>query len=380
MLATGTIIFLVTIAPMTLFIQTKSSKTPPKYFKDFSPAKNLCPSAQGLFEDKIADLLAAIGANIDFHQRGGNLRSIADYLNRHQQSTLDSLGIMFTPRGKNNPIKDTIQHLRQFYLNNEIKRGGYGQPLPGMLTSIDSNQMVEQALFEKRWINVIEPPSRERHIVGVGHIGPECSRNISFSRATYEEKSMCLNFKESYQDSDEYRSSSCDIFSIGSNDQWGFENEIHQKLPGCTTHTFDCTIKSNSPRNKPDSLGYKFYPYCIGSEDATLPYLPYHKLVAATLVQTAPKLLKMDIEGFEYNVLETVLSGDPTFWPEQIMMEVHWATRMVKLPWMTRTRTAGEIAMFFGMLFNHGGYIVANSRVFDGCEPCMEVLLVKVLC
>lgn len=112
-----------------------------------------------------------------------------------------------------------------------------------------------------------------------------------------------------------------------------------------------------------------------------MPYLPYHKLVAATLVlQTAPKLLKMDIEGFEYNVLETVLSGDPTFWPEQIMMEVHWATRMVKLPWMTRTRTAGEIAMFFGMLFNHGGYIVANSRVFDGCEPCMEVLLVKVLC
>lgn len=218
MLATGTIIFLVTIAPMT-FIQTKSSKTPPKYFKDFSPAKNLCPSAHGLFEDKIADLLAAIGANIDFHQRGGNLRSIADYLNRHQQSTLDSLGIMFTPHGKNNPIKDTIQHLRQFYLNNEIKRGGYGQPLPGMLTSIDSNQMVEQALFEKRWINVMEPPSRERHIVGVGHIGPECSRNISFSRATYEEKSMCLNFKESYQDSDEYRNSSCDIFSIGSNNQ-----------------------------------------------------------------------------------------------------------------------------------------------------------------
>ena len=25
----------------------------------------------------------------------------------------------------------------------------------------------------------------------------------------------------------------CNIFSIGSNDQWGFENEVVQKLPNC---------------------------------------------------------------------------------------------------------------------------------------------------
>eukprot|EP00986_Skeletonema_menzelii_P019583 scaffold28514_cov331-Skeletonema_menzelii.AAC.1 len=63
----------------------------------------------------------------------------------------------------------------------------------------------------------------------------------------------------------------------------------------------------------------------------------------------------MDIEGFEYSViLNSILSSDPLMWPEQIMMEVHWATRMVDVPWMPRTRSASELALFFGVLFNRG--------------------------
>lgn len=64
----------------------------------------------------------------------------------------------------------------------------------------------------------------------------------------------------------------------------------------------------------------------------------------------------MDAEGFEYEVLDSILSSDPSLWPEQIMMEVHWVSRMVDLRWMTRTRTAAELTLFFGGLFNHGGY------------------------
>lgn len=60
-------------------------------------------------------------------------------------------------------------------------------------------------------------------------------------------------------------------------------------------------------------------------------------------------------------------------------MEVHWATRMVDVPWMPRTRTAAEISLFFGSLFNRGGYIVSESN-FLGCEPCDEVLLVRAMC
>ena len=163
-----------------------------------------------------------------------------------------------------------------------------------------------------------------------------------------------------------------------------------QKLSGCVTHTFDCTLKDNSPSHKPQSDDVTFYPYCIGSNpNAQPPYLTYERIWDAIKVHATkrtkkspppPTLLKMDIEGFEYDVIQSILSSDSSIWPEQIMMEVHWATRMVDLPWMPRTRTAAEIALFFGGLFNFGGYIVVHSRTFTGCEPCMEVLLVRAVC
>ena len=62
------------------------------------------------------------------------------------------------------------------------------------------------------------------------------------------------------------------------------------------------------------------------------------------------------------------------------MMEVHWGTRMVDLEWMPRTRTAAELSLFFGVLFNRGGYILQRTKSFKGCETCLEVLLVRAVC
>ena len=70
----------------------------------------------------------------------------------------------------------------------------------------------------------------------------------------------------------------------------------------------------------------------------------------------------------------------PDIWPEQIMIEVHWATRMVEVPSMLRTRQALEISLLFGQLFTHGGYLPVKSKYFDPhCSTCLEVLLVRVL-
>ena len=102
---------------------------------------------------------------------------------------------------------------------------------------------------------------------------------------------------------------------------------------------------------------------------------------AGTKKSTIITVLKMDIEGFEFDVIHNMLSSsDSSIWPEQIMLEVHWATRMVGVKWMPRTLTAGEISLFFGGLFNHGGYMVVHATKIDGCQPCLEVLLVRVLC
>jgi FkbM family methyltransferase len=178
--------------------------------------------------------------------------------------------------------------------------------------------------------------------------------------------------------------------------------EVTQQLPGCVTHTFDCTLSDNTPKKKPMNDDVNFYPYCIGSSENQGPtLLPYDKLWDAVMTRqndnkntvsesrtkqqsaiiSPPKLLKMDIEGYEFDVLHNLLSSsDSSIWPEQIMLEVHWATRMVGLQWMPRTLTAGEISLFFGGLFNFGGYMVVDAKKINGCDPCLEVLLVRVLC
>lgn len=278
----------------------------------------VCPSAEILFSNDTDKLSFAIENNVNFHQRGGNLRSIEKYLNGHEQNALKMLGIQFTPNGQHQPSDKAIEFLQNYYEKNTIKRGGYGQPLPGKYTTKHGQNSILQALFEDRWINVIEPPTLERFSAGIGPVGPECFNKIIFSEGTYEEKTLCTASKPYHGGKEK---EDCHIFSIGSNDQWGFEKEVQQKLPGCVTHTFDCTLKENTPQKKPASDSVKFYPYCIGKDDSKSPYLPYKDLLGAAQTHSPPMLLKMDVEGFEYEVLDSILSSDSSLWPEQIMME-----------------------------------------------------------
>jgi hypothetical protein len=355
----------------------------------------ICPSALKLFANK-TELELAIQKNVHYHQHGGNLHSIEQYLNSHMQSTLDRLGVEFSSKDDlNKPVPNAIEHLNEYYKKNQVARGGYGQPLPGKLSSPSSgNKIFRQALFEKRWINVIEPSTSQRFFAGIGPVGPNCSEPVSFSKGTYEEKNICVETKKKTHDNGEGGERNdnnddvddnmeCHIVSIGSNDQWGFEEEVMNtpQLRGCVTHTFDCTLHNNNPKRKPQNDNVKFYPYCIGSEGQQPPYLPFHQMWNLTQTKQAPKFLKMDVEGFEYHVvLNSILSSDSSIWPEQIMMEIHWATRMVDLAWMPRTRTAAELALFFGVLFNRGGYILQQAKYFPGCETCLEVLLVRAVC
>ena len=345
---------------------------------------NICPSALNLFANT-TELKQAINKNIDFHQHGGSLRSIETYLNSHMQSTIDRLGLKFSPND-NGPVTNVINYLNEYYAKNKVKRGGYGQPLPGRFSSPDHGRIFRQTLFEKRWINVLEPSTWERFEAGIGPVGPDCTESVAFSKGTAEEKNICIEKKNSNQDNDgKHTKEECNVVSIGSNDQWGFEEEVtnHPKLGGCVTHTFDCTLTNNKPSHKPQNDNVKFYPYCIGEEGQAPPYLTFDQMwkLAETSSKIPPQLLKMDIEGFEYSVvLNSILSSDPSIWPEQIVMEVHWATRMVDVPWMPRTRSAAELALFFGVLFNRGGYILQHANFFPGCQTCLEVLLVRAVC
>lgn len=356
----------------------------------------ICPSAQKLFDQQ--SLKEMIEKAKDFHLRGGNLVSVENYLNEEIQSSLDKLKLKFEFKEEQpQATGDAIHDLGIYYKTHTIPRGGYGQPLPGKFVGDMARK--DGPLFGERWINVIEPYSASRFKIAIGEIGPSCKKEIHFAEKSYEGKVFCVPPDSNENDNRRLRETStkssvideCNIFSIGSNDQWKFEREVIQKMPNCVTHTFDCTLKNNQPRRKPASDKVRFYPYCISEEttsvvsnggEATQQFLPYDELWKRTNTTQAPKLLKIDVEGFEYGVIPSMLrNSPPEIWPEQIAMEVHWATRMVDVPSFLRTRTAAESALFFGQLFNVGGYLPVKAKYFEPYSSCMvEVLLVRVLC
>ena len=96
-------------------------------------------------------------------------------------------------------------------------RGGYDQrSLPGRF------EPNHPALFEKRIVNVMELASLDKWEAAIGPIGPLCKsidRIQTRKEKHYEDKFMCSFY-------DLIASSHCNIMSIGSNDQWGFETKI----------------------------------------------------------------------------------------------------------------------------------------------------------
>lgn len=257
----------------------------------------ICPSALKLFNNT-TQLLEMIEKQTRFHRFGGNLASIEAFLNENMQSTLDRLHIRFEPKSHKKKssgeplVENAIEYLNEYFKTHNTNRGGYGQPLPGKFSGTNA----DEGLTGKRWIDVLEDPTNRRFEVSMGPIGPICSNLQYFDKGNYgSEKLFCLPLD--YNKNDKVIATtekSCDIYSIGSNDQWGFEEEVMQQMPECTTHTFDCTLRDNTPLKKPESKNVRFYPFCIGSK-LEPPYFPYDQLCEAANTTIPPKLLKMDV-------------------------------------------------------------------------------------
>ena len=151
----------------------------------------------------------------------------------------------------------------------------------------------------------------------------------------------------------------------------------------------------NNPQ-KPNSSSIYYYPYCISSKNEVInnfEYTTYFKMVGKAGMTKPPALFKMDVEGFEFDVMSKMLEeaivvsslssqdNSKNLLPSQISVELHYATRMYDVPWILRTVTSAEIAMFMGMMYNRGGYLpVHYEAIGPGCYSCAELLFVRVFC
>lgn len=174
--------------------------------------------------------------------------------------------------------------------------------------------------------------------------------------------------------------SGCVILSLGSNGQFDFEDSMLASTP-CEVHTFDCTCDgaSRGPR-------HHYHKQCLGSPEKAAEDPAFITLAQAVQDNQIEEvsLLKMDIEGFEYDVMSVWQKSDPL--PAQVSFEVHYdgvylgttpnpAAKTVM--WSGRVVSLSELALFMSHLAELG-YAIVNKEDNSACGHCSEFTLIRV--
>jgi hypothetical protein len=247
------------------------------------------------------------------------------------------------------------------------------------LTTSDKCFNIPNCYVSERWHWSGYRHSHERFEM-MGPIVEGCKDMRKFGTGD-EEKRICW--------SSELNKPGCVVYSIGSKNQFKFEESIAENTP-CEIHTFDCTVQNPTriPPKYRDRI--TFHSICLGHTKETLPDgKKFDTLAGITqLVGKHATFLKMDIEGFEWNVLPGIVSSaissllenpSKNTFPTQIGVEVHFSTLMSELSWRGRDKSPGEILALFNHLFYAAGYAVLDRNDNPLCPYCTEILLVRVL-
>lgn len=153
----------------------------------------------------------------------------------------------------------------------------------------------------------------------------------------------------------------CTVFSLGSNNQYDFEQAVLAATV-CTIHTFDCTVDGHSIHER-----HLFHKLCLGDPQHHPGYITLNDALRVAGVDEV-SLLKMDIEGFEFDVVSHWTEA--AMLPSQLSMEVHRENRA-----HGRFMSATDLAFFFLHLSNLGYGIVSkeNNPLGPGPEPGQRV-------
>ena len=193
----------------------------------------------------------------------------------------------------------------------------------------------------------------------------------------------------------------CTVVSIGSNDQWSFEEDVVRHTQ-CRIHVFDCTVRPSV--RVPPAISHRvvLHRFCIGTppppdrrqvlvvpnevwskrrwETSTTAdaFRSYEELLQVAHLRSPPTLLKMDAEGFEWSALAMILGSDGRNAPEQLAVELHFQTQFPALSWFGRLKSPAEILALGDSLVRAGYYLVSREDN-RACKWCTEVLYVRRL-
>ena len=116
---------------------------------------------------------------------------------------------------------------------------------------------------------------------------------------------------------------------------------------------------------------------CLGERNEVIgdrQFMNWTSINVVTGLKSNPDFLKMDIEGFEYGVLRSIIDSGEKY-PLQIAFELHIGGKVGKV---ARRVYPAEFISFMEYLRVFGGYYLVNRR--DGCEVCTEIVVAKLQC
>jgi hypothetical protein len=153
----------------------------------------------------------------------------------------------------------------------------------------------------------------------------------------------------------------CHIVSIGSNNDFSFENELHNHLPQCKISVFDHTVSNPSP---PPFVN--FFSFGLGSEnnDNSIITLDSAFQKAGVSSSSGVDILKIDCEGCEYDVYSQFVSSK--YLISQILIEIHF-------------RNSASVHKMFQTLTNNN-YVVFHKEpniMYSGGD-CVEYGFLKL--
>ena len=176
----------------------------------------------------------------------------------------------------------------------------------------------------------------------------------------------------------------CTIFSLGSQGDFTFEESMLNNTE-CIIHTFDCTYAGRSIHPR-----HQYHQLCLGSPEKAEKDPKFISLEGAIAQNKIDKinLLKIDIEGFEYDVLSVWRQMEAAL-PEMVAIEIHhsevvyWGTTWNKaddfsnLLWPMHNPTQSDLSLFFSHLGGLGyGIVSREDNPLGSC--CSEFTLLRV--
>lgn len=189
----------------------------------------------------------------------------------------------------------------------------------------------------------------------------------------------------------------CIVYSIGSNNRFDFEISALKDTP-CEVHTFDCTGPKERFDRVPVHERMHFHWLCLGDKPEEGPKRCQGREkcgntstlleIQRDLKHTQIDLLKMDIEGFEWNLfdswpeLENQANSEQLLLPMQVLVEIHYRTQFKVLNTQEHGQDfkSPQDLVRLQAHFLKMGYAVVNRADNPACRHCTELTMTRFRC